>query len=527
MRLCGLTIDQLDAEYEDSDSLQAHIADYFSENRARTDVHLAGVAAVLTHPVWLHVEIAEDLAVGSSVSTHSEPCEQWRQEPEFDSSGHDTESVELPVLLLDEQIVAPISKELKATLDVIVRMQRYGVFPKAKSGLAFRFLLVMHLIFDGAMRAARGRAPYWRANIVRPNVAGGDIVKRLRDMSHLELARLVQERTGPAYCIEELLVTWRSFGQSFAASLSAEIENDSCVWVWNTIPPFPYSIEELQERHGRVPDLVGDPHKIFDFETRMAASLTQELIKYIESRNHKEVADELALILTEFRTQKEKEYCRFTRHGDFWLVAFDGKCTFVKHSIGMSYISICIASRPSAVASVTLASIPANRKAIREDRSKFQSHRNEDAADQENDAVVSQEGSAVPEKGSFERVDGDDSYNKIDAKEITDIKARIRILGHKIETAGTSADRSEFDRLVRERTKLKDFLKANRNRRGKPRTFDDKAEHDRKSVSKAVKKAIKSIRDSEMHSLADHLESSLKVGGDNLYTPDSDLRGVL
>ncbi|MDA8126634.1 MAG: hypothetical protein M0009_15785 [Deltaproteobacteria bacterium] len=104
-------------------------------------------------------------------------------------------------------------------------------------------------------------------------------------------------------------------------------------------------------------------------------------------------------------------------------------------------------------------------------------------------------------------------------REAAELRSELLEIDKDIGDAERCHDFGRLESLQKKRDALTSHLKSMIGPGGRLRKANDPLKKPRDSVSKAVGRAVKSIRDAGMTGLADHLEKSLESGGEMSYRP--------
>lgn len=101
------------------------------------------------------------------------------------------------------------------------------------------------------------------------------------------------------------------------------------------------------------------------------------------------------------------------------------------------------------------------------------------------------------------------------------IRAALRRIEDEIQMAEKTNDQAAIDRLAKERSDLRAWVRSNLGTGDRVRPNDSDLERARKSVSKEIRRAIEAIRELNSH-LGTHLRHTIHTGSTCWYEPDAD-----
>jgi hypothetical protein len=163
---------------------------------------------------------------------------------------------------------------------------------------------------------------------------------------------------------------------------------------------------------------------------------------------------------------------RMLRKGDGWLIQFEGDDTYVKESIGVSYISYLLESPKLAFTAYELIDLREGRP---------------------------------PSRVGLPQVHGG-----IDEKTVRSLQHRLREISEDILEAETFDHTLEVERLTREKEKIENYLRQERGLGGREKEDPDRKKA-RNSVSRAITRALDGIC-KESEKLGEHLKERIDTG---------------
>lgn len=235
----------------------------------------------------------------------------------------------------------------------------------------------------------------------------------------------------------------------------------------------------------------------------LVANLLDELrrkINEIAARGQQRVLErELARIETEVLVEPTPSDCIepgkriFKRQGDVWDVSFGGASAFVRHKLGLSYIHILL-SRPNRSISSLELQMVVNR---------------------------TYEDGVSKNAGEVRCLRGNDAESSeiLDHTALRSYKERLDSIKRDLEQAESNRDYGRHEALTKEKEDILEQLRLARGLAGRQRGFPSGEERARKSISEAIRNAIRTLREHHQK-LALYLEARVDRGRSCCYRGD-------
>ncbi|MGC2109397.1 MAG: hypothetical protein WA655_07760 [Candidatus Korobacteraceae bacterium] len=178
----------------------------------------------------------------------------------------------------------------------------------------------------------------------------------------------------------------------------------------------------------------------------------------------------------------------FVRQGEVWSISYEGKSCLVPHQLGLEYIARLLQNpgRPMSALAV------------------------QRGADANPDAGV------VVAVREMEVSDGRLYQERSDAKAMQQYKAEAERLADEMADAKQRGNQRKYEELLERLELIREHVKVDTGRGGRRRRFSDDVEKARTSVTKAINRAIRSIRQQD-NAIADHLQTNIATGAELVY----------
>jgi hypothetical protein len=187
-----------------------------------------------------------------------------------------------------------------------------------------------------------------------------------------------------------------------------------------------------------------------------------------------------------------KDYV-FHKEGHFWIIAFQGSCTFIKHTNGMSYI-LRLLEKPHQ--SITVMQLTNSEISAQIEPQKF---------------IEPDPDSAGP----------GEPQELADRTYLVDCQKRLGEIEEQMYEAKKNYDLAMQERLEEEKKQILGLLESIQKPGGSSRYFNSEIEKARKAVSIAITRALESIKKENL-ALYLHLRNSIQCGRYCVYAPDRD-----
>jgi hypothetical protein len=182
---------------------------------------------------------------------------------------------------------------------------------------------------------------------------------------------------------------------------------------------------------------------------------------------------------------------QFIRRGDVWSITYENSTCQFRHERGLEYIARLLQRNGEFITAVEL---------------QLSQHPN---------LTSTAEG-----LGSEIQMSRGHLYqDRSDPKALQQYQKRAEELVHEIAHAREQRNENRVETLLDELEAIQNHIKADKGLGGRRRRFTDEAQAARSSVTNAINRTFKRIRN-QMPSLADHLEAKIRTGTEMIYSGD-------